>query len=177
MPDIFAGRIGETPNEILHEQWNIFRSFSQRRNRDWKDVQPVEEILAKSSGRDSGLQVAIRCRDQANVYLDRIIAPHTLEFSFLEDPEERDLRFHREIADLIQEERPAVSRLKPPQASLQCAGECSSLVPEKLGTDQRLRNRRAVDADEGTGCALRSLMQRSRDQFLARTGFAQNEDS
>jgi hypothetical protein len=26
--DVFAGPFGVTPNEILHEQWNIFRSLS-----------------------------------------------------------------------------------------------------------------------------------------------------
>ena len=142
---------GVTPNEILHEQWNIFRSLAQRRNRDRKDVQPVEKILAKGSGRDGGRQVTIGCRDQANVYLDRMIAPHPLEFAFLQHPQERDLRFHRKFADLIQEERPAVSRFKPPQTPLQCTGEGSLLVPEKLGRNQRLRNRGAVDADEGSG--------------------------
>src|SRR5262249_52905703 len=55
-PDILASRVAVTPYEILHEQWNVFRSFSQRRNRDWKDIQPVEEILTKGSGRDGGLQ-------------------------------------------------------------------------------------------------------------------------
>src|SRR5215469_1207769 len=168
MPNVLASRVSVTPNEILHEQWNIFHSFSQGRNRNWKDIQPVEEILAKGSGRDGGLEVTIGCGDHANIYLDRMIAPHPLEFPVLQHPQERDLRFHWEFADLIQEERPAVSRLKPPQASLQCAGECSLFVPEEFGRDQRLRNRRAVDAEEGAGCTFRSLMQRSRDQFLSR---------
>jgi hypothetical protein len=151
MPHFLASRVGVTPNEILHEQWNIFRSLSQGRNRDWKDIQPLEEILAKGSGRDGGLQVTIGCRDQANVYLDRMIAAHTLEFSLLQHPQERDLRFHCEFADLVQEERPALSGFKPPQTPLQCASECSLFMPEKFGRDQRLRNRRAVDADEGAG--------------------------
>src|SRR5215471_630266 len=118
MPQVLASRVGVAPNEILYEQWNIFRSLPQRRNLDWEDIQPVEEILAKGSRRDGGLQITIRCRDQANVYLDRMIAPHPLEFPLLQHPQERDLHFHRKFADLIQEERPAVSRLKPPQASL-----------------------------------------------------------
>ena len=106
---------GITPDEVLHEQWNIFRSLAQRRNGDRKDVQSVEEILAEGPGRDGGRQVTIGCRDQANVYRDRMITPHPLEFALLQHPQERDLRFHREVADLIQEQRPAVSSFKPPQ--------------------------------------------------------------
>src|SRR5215469_10011318 len=40
MTDVFAGQFGEPPDEVLHEQWNIFRSLAQRRNGDRNDVQP-----------------------------------------------------------------------------------------------------------------------------------------
>src|SRR5258707_10768481 len=95
MTNVLAGPFREAPDEILHEQRNIFRSFTQRRNRDWEDIQPVEKILAESSGSDSGLEVTIGCRDQANVYLDRMITAHPLEFALLQHPQQRDLCFHR----------------------------------------------------------------------------------
>src|SRR6185295_15029274 len=118
---------------------------------DRNDVQPVEKILAKGSGGDGGRQVTIGCRYQTDVYGDGIVTSHPLEFALLQHPQQRDLRFHREFADFIQEERPAVSRFKPPHTPLQRAGEGSFLVPEKLRSNERLGNRRAVDTDEGSG--------------------------
>ena len=96
-----------------------------------------------------------------------MITAHPLEFPLLQYPQERDLRFHREIANFIQEERAAVSGFKPSHTPLQCAGESSFLVPEKLGSDQRLRNRRTVDADEGSVGTFRSSMQRASNQLFA----------
>src|SRR6516164_5717433 len=84
-----------------------------------------------------------------------MITPHPLKFLLLQYPQERDLGFHREITDFIQEERSAVSCFKPPQTSLQCTREGSLFVPKKLGRNQRLRNRRTIDADEDSGCAFR----------------------
>jgi len=105
-----------------------------------------------------------------------MITAHPLEFVFLQHPQERDLRFRREFADLVQEERPAVSRFKPPQTPLQCTSEGSFFVPEKLGRNQRLGNRGAVHAEECSGSAFRSAMQRARNQLFACSGFAQNEN-
>jgi len=57
--------------------------FSQRRHFDGKHIQPIEEILAESPIRYSGAQVAIRGTDHANVDLDWLPSPHSLEFPFL----------------------------------------------------------------------------------------------
>src|SRR5262245_30804356 len=104
MPDLLAGAFSEASGEVFHEQWNIFRPLAERRNRDRKYVQPVEKILAKNSGGDGGREIPIGCGNQADVYRDRMIAPHALEFALLEHTQKRDLRFHREFADFIQEE-------------------------------------------------------------------------
>src|ERR1700745_1866244 len=105
-----------------------------------------------------------------------MVTPHPLKFLFLPAPQERDLRFHREITNFIQKERAAVSGFKPAHSPLECASEGSLLVPEKLGSDQRFWNRRTVNAVEGSVRALRRPMQGARDQLLAGSGFTQNED-
>src|SRR5262249_15093131 len=140
LSDVLAASFREARDEILYEQRNIFRSLSQRRNRDGKDIQPVEEILAKGPGGDGGGQVTIRCRDQANVYLNWIITPPPLEFTFLQHAQQRNLGFHWQFADLVQEKGPAVSDLEPPQTPLQRPREGALLVPKKLGRNKRLRN-------------------------------------
>src|SRR5215469_13502696 len=104
-----------------------------------------------------------------------LITPHPLEFPLLQYSQERDLRFYGKIAYFIQKERSAVGGFKSPHPPLQCAGEGSLLVPEKLGSNQRLRNRRTVHTDEDSGCAFRSPMQSTSNQLFAGASFAQNE--
>src|SRR6516225_8618323 len=90
MTNIFAGRLREPPDKVLDEQRNIFRPLAQRRNRDWKDVQPIEKILAEGSGGNSCPQVTICCRYHPHVYRDRMITPHPLEFPLLRVLQERE---------------------------------------------------------------------------------------
>src|SRR5215472_10480657 len=105
-----------------------------------------------------------------------MITPHSLKLLLLQHPQECDLCLHREFADFIEEQRTSVSGLKPPYAPLQSPRESSLLVAEKLGSNQRLRNRRTIDANECSVRALRPAMQRTRNQFLASAGFTQNEN-
>src|SRR5215470_17233116 len=100
-----------------------------------------------------------------------MITPDSLKLSFLNHPQQRDLRLHREFADFIQKQRTAISRFKPSHPPLHCAGEGALFVSEKLGGDQRLWNRRAIHTNEWTVGAFRSPMQRVRDQLLACPGF------
>src|ERR1700744_2972907 len=105
-----------------------------------------------------------------------MITSHSLKLALLQHAQQCDLSVHREIADFIEEERPAVSGFKPPNKSLQGASEGAFLVPEKLRGNQRLRDGRAVHADERSLCAVRSPMERTRNQFFPRSGFAKDEN-
>src|SRR5215471_2448560 len=105
-----------------------------------------------------------------------MITSHPLKFLFLQHPKERDLGFHGEVTDFIQEERATVSGFKPSQSPLECAGEGSLFMAEKLGSDQRFWNRRTVDADEWSVRAFRSPIQCTGNQLFTGSGFAQNED-
>ena len=49
------------------------------------------------------------------------------------------------------------------------------LVAEDLALEQRLRNRRAVDGDEGPPAPRRQLVERARDELLARAALARDE--
>src|SRR5215469_17983317 len=104
-----------------------------------------------------------------------LITPHPLEFPLLQYSQERDLRFYGKIAYFIQKERSAVGGFKSPHPPLQCAGEGSLLVPEKLGSNQRFWNRRTVDADEWSVRAFRLPIQRPGNQLFTGSSFPQNE--
>src|ERR1700757_4001547 len=105
-----------------------------------------------------------------------MITSHSLKLALLQHAQQCDLGVHREIADFIEKERPAVSGFKPPHASLQGASEGAFLVPKKLRGNQRLRDGGAVHADERSRCAVRSPMERTRNQFFPRSGFTEDEN-
>src|SRR5215475_13908741 len=100
-----------------------------------------------------------------------MITSYALKLPFLQYPEERDLRLHRELANFIQKQRAAIRGFEAPYAPLQCPSKGSLFVPEQLGGNQRLRNGGAIDLDEGSARALRSAMQCTRDQFLSGASF------
>src|SRR5215469_12813553 len=95
-----------------------------------------------------------------------MITPHSLKLSLLQYSQERDLSLHWEFADFIQKQRAAIRSFEPSHPPLQGSGEGSFFVSEKLGSNERLRNRGAIDLDECSACAFRSSMQRTRDQLF-----------
>ena len=73
-------------------------------------------------------------------------AADALERPLLEDAEQRDLRARRDVADLVEEERAALGHLEAAATTRDGAGERALLVAEELGEEERLDERRAVDA-------------------------------
>ena len=68
-----------------------------------------------------------------------------------------------------------VRELEAADAGGDRAGEGPPLVPEQLALEQPGRNRRTVDLDERPLTALAQIVQRTRDQFLAGAGLAEDE--
>src|SRR5229473_1217051 len=48
-----------TINEVLDQQWNVFSSFSQCRNFNREDVEPVKEVAPEQTRSDGSLQIAV----------------------------------------------------------------------------------------------------------------------
>ncbi|MNP38851.1 hypothetical protein D3C76_1323960 [compost metagenome] len=77
------------------------------------------------------------------------------------------------VADFIEEQRPAVGLLQlAAHALLACAGEAAAAVTEQLALDQAFGDGRTVEGDEGFFRALAGLVHGLGKGFLARTGFA-----
>jgi hypothetical protein len=96
-----------------------------------------------------------------------LAAADALEFPFLQHSQESELSFARQVADLVQKNRTTVGQLEAAEAPLQCAGESAFLVSEQFRSDERLRDRRAIDANECPRRTIRPLVNRARDQLLA----------
>ena len=85
------------------------------------------------------------------------------------------MRAKAHVADFIEEERPAIGLLKFTDLVFRRAGKAALNVPEELGLDQLLRNRRAIDFHERPLGAKARGMQRTRNELLARTAFTVNQ--
>jgi hypothetical protein len=79
------------------------------------------------------------------------------------------------VADLVEEQRSAVGLLEPADALLVRARERPLFVAEELGLEQVLLQRRTVHFHEVARRPERVVMDRPRDELLARPRFAPNE--
>ena len=82
----------------------------------------------------------------------------------------------RQIADLVQQQRPSVGFLEQAALGGGSAGEGALGVAEQLALDQLLRDRAAVDRHERPFGARRHLVESARDQLLPRPALAHDED-
>jgi hypothetical protein len=69
------------------------------------------------------------------------------------------LCIYGDVANFVQENRPAVGELKTAKTPL--SSSSSLLMTEELRRDQRLRNRRAIDTNERLVSATRTLVYRA----------------
>ena len=79
------------------------------------------------------------------------------------------------VADFVEEQRAAVGLFEAADALLVRARVRALLVPEELGLEQVLLQRRAVDLDERARRSVRVVVDRAGDQFLARARFAADQ--
>ena len=70
----------------LYKNPNVTLSLSQRRNGQWKDVQPIVEIRAKLPVADGCFEIAVRRGDHSHVNLVGPTAADALELPLLENP-------------------------------------------------------------------------------------------
>src|SRR5262249_15717630 len=113
---------------------------------------------------------------QTHVHLDRPGPAQTLELLLLQDAEQFGLQLQRDVADLVEEQRPVVCQLKASHLLTDGAGEGTLLVPEKLTFQEACGDGRTVELDEGAVFAWAEVVQGTSDQLLARASFSADED-
>jgi hypothetical protein len=132
----------------VHERLDVLGALAQGGNPDGHDVQAVEEVLPEAPRLRLGREVAVRRRDEADV---DVLGPAAdlLHVARLKRPEDLGLNREREVADLVDEQRPLVGLLEVALTRGLRAGEGALRVAEELGLRELARNRRGVEADEG----------------------------
>src|SRR5205823_5426771 len=103
-----------------------------RRQLDGDHLQAPEEVLAEPSFLHELRKVAVGGADHAQVEQDRLLSADPLDLVLLQRPEDLRLEIQRQIADLVEEQRPAVRQLELAQLLPVGAGEGAALVAEEL---------------------------------------------
>ena len=93
---------------MVRQRDDVVAPIGQARQIDRDDLQPVIEILAKGTFGNGVFQIAIRCRQHANINANGFVLAHAHDFAALQHSKKLDLSRHRHVADFVQEECTAV---------------------------------------------------------------------
>ena len=157
-----------------HQRRDVLSPGPQGRDVDGDHGEAEVEILAELAGAHLALEITARRRDDAHVGRERLVAADAAELPRLEHPQQRGLHVEGELADLVEEDRAAARGLERALAQGDRAREGAAFVTEELTLDEGVRDRSAVDDDEGLRTAA-APHDRARQHLLARSGLALQE--
>ena len=98
---------------MLHQDRQRVPAFAQRRQRDGGDVEAEIQILPEALLRDRRLQIHIGGGDHAHIHLGRGAGAESGHLALLQHAQQLDLQSQGQVADFIQQQRAAASRLEP----------------------------------------------------------------
>src|SRR5690554_6030577 len=113
-----------------------------------EDIETVIKVFAEATFLHHLKHFAVRCRDQADINLDRLFRTDRVHFAFLQCAEELYLNVERQLADLIKEKRAATCFLELARMFFRSAGEGTLLMAEQNAFDEIFRNGTAVHGHE-----------------------------
>ena len=169
---VFAIHVGD---EGLGHGGEVLLAFAQGRQMDVEDVEAVEEVLAQLAAADGLLRHLIGGGDDADVDFEFGAPAEAANLGVFEDAQQLGLRGHGHFADLVEQQGAALGHLEASGAAFGGSGERAFLVAEELAFDERLRQRGAIDGDEGTLAAGTEIVQGVGHQFLAGAALAGDE--
>jgi hypothetical protein len=113
--------------------------------------------------------------DEPNVDAHGLRRANRHDLTFLQRAQQHRLQRNRQVADLVEKKRPSMSAPKKTGPVLRRARESAFLVTEQLARGDRLRERAAVDGDEGAR-APGELVNGARDELFTRPRLAAHDD-
>ena len=121
-------------------------------------------------------QIAVGRRDDPHVHAPGQVLADAAQLAFLNHAQHLGLGARRQLADLVEEQRAAVRFFEHARPLGNGAGERAARVAEKLGFDEIVGQRRAVQRAERAIAPRTAAMHRARDQFFAAAALAFDED-
>ncbi len=148
---------------------------ARRGQGDGDDVEAVEEVLAEAALGDALLEVDVGRGEDAGAQGQLALGAERAEAAVLEDAEELGLELGGHLGDLVEEERAGADLLELAADAALGAGERAALVAEDERLDERARQRRAVDGEEGLRAPGAALVEGAGDHLLAAARLAADE--
>src|SRR5579883_21578 len=168
--DAVGGRV--FLGEMLGQGRDVARPLAQRRQAKVHDVEAEIEILAEAALAHLLFEVAVRGGEEADVHLDGMRAADAVDLALLDGAQQLRLEARVHLADLVEQQGPAVGLLELADAARDGAGEGALLMPEKLRFEEVLRNRGAIHRDEALLGAPALAVDEAGENLLAGAAFA-----
>src|SRR5262249_51915767 len=121
----------ELAEEVVGQYEHVTLPLSQGGQMNAKYRESIVEIRAKTAIGDA-LHVSVGGRDQADIGLEGRRSADALVLTLLQDPQELRLRRRRQLANLVEEQRPARGELEAAALKFVGSSEGATLMPEKL---------------------------------------------
>ena len=154
------------------EQLDLLRPLAQGRDDERDAVEPEVEIGAQAALPTVRFHVSVGGGTNAHVDGTRAGRAEARHHALLENAQQLGLSAERQLADLVEKHRAAGGGLEQPGPG-QSAGERALLAAEQLALEQRVGERRAVDAHEGPLRPRRVRVDGPRQDLLPDAGLAQ----
>ena len=169
---LYPQLLGAALQEMLGQHGHVLGTLAQRGQTQPDHIQAVEQVFTEHPILDPLLQVLVGGSNHADIAFDRRMATNPVELPIRQHAQQPGLQIEGHVTDFVQEQGPALRLLETPSALRLRPGEGATLMAEQLRLQQILGNGGGVDGHERAVCDRRVLVQGTRHQFLARTGFA-----
>jgi len=173
--DVPLVRLIDAAERVQRQRPDVPAPLGKRRQADRHDVEAVEQVTPERAALGFGGEVAVGRGDEARVDRDFARAAEAHDRAVLECAQQLRLHRERQFADLVEEDRAAARLLEPAGPRRARARERPALVAEQLRLEQRVRDRRAVDLDEGRVAARAGEVHGAGEQLLAGSRLAQQQ--
>ena len=105
---------------------------TQRRCHHLQNIEPVVEVFTKAPLFDGLFQVNVGGCQYPHIDRYRLASTYSLDVFFLQKAQQVGLQLQGQVADFIEEQGAAISRLDPPHLALMGTSKGPFLVPEQL---------------------------------------------
>ena len=92
----------------LEQQRNVFAPIAQRRQPQLGDVQPIGQVLAKTSGPRFVQQVGFGRGNDPQIHANALVRAQALQLLLLQHPQQFHLLGQRHAFDFIEKQRAAI---------------------------------------------------------------------
>src|SRR5262249_33707706 len=124
---------------------------------------------------DRVVEIAVGRGDDADVHLDGLRAAQPFDNALLQHTQQLDLYLHRELTDLVKEERRLIGGLETTDLAGQRARICAALTAEQLAFDERGRNGCTAHPDHLAAVPRAEVVYRSGNHLFAGARLTEEE--